>query len=134
MGIFRVIDSDGTYGPNDVNEFCGFPPSGDLNAIFGFDWGASTLGMAITYYDGDMECGEIYESDVAFNPAYAWTSSPTAALSDPKLNIYRSTANHELGHVWGNQRGKAAETYDYGVPTIMHGSYQPASSSVYETG
>jgi hypothetical protein len=118
--IFRYVDSNGTFsGGNDVSEFTGYPSEAVVMSQYGFGWG-SALATTAAYSDGD--CTEITEADVSLNPAYAWSNDPISALGNSAVRLIRRTLMHELGHVWGEQAGgRYVESYDYDIPTVMHG-------------
>lgn len=128
MDVYRFVDDDGSYGHNSENEFGGYPSSSQLNNIYGYMWGSSTLAVTLSYSYGG--CTEIIEADVFWNPAYSWTSDANFALDNSGVVLQRPVTMHELGHTWGNQRGTYAETYDYDVATVM----QPYYSNVVEDG
>jgi hypothetical protein len=125
--VFRYVPDDGTFDDNnDVNEFGGYPDSTILMNIYGFAWGGSSLGKTISRSFPD--CGRIVEADVFLNPAASWSNDPISALGTEDVHLIRPALMHELGHVWGEQRGD--EAYDYDVPTVMHG----ASEEIGEDG
>ena len=84
---------------NDRFEMVGFPSNADMVAQFGAGWGATTLAITWSRWNGS---GVILESDIALNPAYCWTldESRSANGSDTCWGIDQSTL-HELGHAWG---------------------------------
>ena len=127
MDIYRYIDSDGTYGNNSQNEFCGWVDDTNLNSVYGFSWGGG-LAMCITWMTGT--CGVIGQSDILWNAAYSWTSDAEYAIGNSGVLLLRPIAMHELGHSWGEQLGTYTETYDYDVLTVMHSYY----SSIVESG
>ena len=61
------------------------------------------------------------ESDIAFNPAYSWTTDWSNAFQTGAVN-YRYAVLHETGHAWGYQADSQyyPETNDYGQPSVMH--------------
>jgi len=126
MDVFRFIEADGTYGNNSQNEFCGWPSDADLARVYGFHWNGW---LAATMTWSGCECCRISQSDIAFNPAYSWTTSMSGALSSAAIP-YLPSVMHELGHALGMQREIYDETYDYDVPTVMHGYNQ----GVWEDG
>ncbi|MBK9146195.1 MAG: T9SS type A sorting domain-containing protein [Flavobacteriales bacterium] len=116
--------SNGTWGANNgKNEILGWQSSSTLDQAYGYTWGASALGVCITYSVNGTACSRIKEADIAFNPAYSWTTDwNTAAQSN--IVDYRSIIMHETGHAWGYQVGaNYPESYDYGQPSVMHGYY-----------
>lgn len=120
MDIYSYVDDDGGWGDNSVNEFAGYPTSADVNAQYGFGWSPSAVAMHIGGSSGG--CTKLNESDICWNPAYSWTNDFSIAL-DGTAKLLRNVNQHETGHAWGAQRGTYAETYDYDVPTVMHGYY-----------
>lgn len=84
---------------NDRFEMVGFPSDADMISQFGSGWGATTLAVTWSRWNGS---GVILESDIALNPAYCWTldESQSANGSDTCWGIDQSTL-HELGHAWG---------------------------------
>lgn len=120
MDIYRYVDDDGGWGDNSVNEFAGYPTSADVNAQYGFGWSPSAVAMHIGGSSGG--CTKLNESDICWNPAYSWTNDFSIALNGT-AKLLRNVNQHESGHAWGAQRGSYAETYDYDVPTVMHGYY-----------
>ncbi len=128
MDVYRYVDADGYYGHNGDNEFGGYPSSADLNDIYGYMWGSSTLAVTYSYYW--PTCGEIIEADVFWNPAYSWTSDANFAIGNSGVVLQRPVTMHELGHTWGSQRVSYVETYDYDVATVM----QPYYDDIVEDG
>ncbi|MDP6158985.1 MAG: hypothetical protein QF534_09100 [Phycisphaerales bacterium] len=139
MDIYRILDDDGTFGPNNgENEFGGFPSNTDLSdAGYSYTWGAGTLGVTTLWVGSLCNSGSINEADVFFNPAYSWSDNFDdwfqANLSPAP---YQPTTIHEIGHVFGfmvglsDGTGCAAETYDYSKLSVMHAVYQ----GIVETG
>ncbi|MFZ1689312.1 MAG: T9SS type A sorting domain-containing protein [Flavobacteriales bacterium] len=110
---------DGTWAANNgESEICGWPSNSAIYGQYGFSWG-TYIGVCFT--NGSSACGEITESDIAFNPDYAWTDDWNVAYTTTAIN-YRSVVMHELGHSWGYQTGSNySESYDYGYPSVMQG-------------
>jgi len=116
MDIYRYVDDDGTWGKNGENEFGGWPSDADLFNQWGFHWNGF---LAYTVWSWGCECCRITESDVVFNPAYAWTADRDYAEDNPDSVIYYdSVLLHEMRHNWGMQTRN--EDYDYAHPTVMH--------------
>jgi len=123
MDVFRVTPDNGLYGAdNGTSEFVGYLTSAETSAEYGFAWGGAS-GMTVNFYYGDL-CDEISESDVMFNAACSWTYDLDYHLAHPATQLYRTTASHETGHVWGLMAGGksvgAVETYAYDHPTVMN--------------
>lgn len=80
-------------------EMVGWPDNDTMIAQFGEGWGATTLAITWSRWNGS---GVILESDIALNPAYCWTldESRSANGSDTCWGVDQSTL-HELGHAWG---------------------------------
>jgi hypothetical protein len=122
VDLYRYIPDDGSYGAlNGENEFAGYPGG----SFHGFAWGGA-LAMTVTWTTGGS-CGNIVESDVAWNPAYSWTNDFFVGFNGTAINQLPVTG-HELGHTHGLQRG--GEQYNYDYVSIMHAYY----SSVVEDG
>jgi hypothetical protein len=123
MDLYRYTASDGTYGYNFTNEYCGWVSDATLNSTYGFHWGS---GIAVTIsYMGFLQptCGEIDETDVAWNSAYSWTDNASFAIGNVDVILLRPCEMHELAHTWGEQRGTHPETYDYNYPSVMQSYY-----------
>lgn len=119
MDLFRYTDYNGPWGNNSTNEFDGFINDNQLYSAYGVHWGTN---LAITHIDHGFlqpQCGEIVQSDIAYNDAYTWTDDAEYALAHPPVVLLRPNTMHELGHAWGYQLGKYVETYDYDSPTVM---------------
>jgi hypothetical protein len=116
MDIYRYVADDGSWGSNGDNEFGGWPSDADLYDQWGFHWGS---GLAMTCFSWWCECCEILESDIVFNPAFAWTGDRDYAEDYPaSVLYYDSILLHEMGHSWGMQTRN--EDYSYWEPTVMH--------------
>lgn len=98
INLFRVfVTPTGTYGwGNDRFDLAGWPSSADTQAIYGYTWGATTLG--ITFY---RMTSQIVEADIALNPAYSWTLDDEWVYDGSSAIGFRQTMVHELGHMWG---------------------------------
>jgi hypothetical protein len=117
--VFRVLTTptgNWAWG-NDRYDLAGFPSNADMLAQFGENWGATTLAICYSRWFGD---GPIVESDIALNPAYAWTLDEqlgsTVSTSQPWS--FRQTMQHELGHAWGLKH--PWETTDVWWPSTMN--------------
>ena len=129
MDVYRYKASDGRYGSlNNENEFAGWLTDDELHSTYLKHWGTA-VGMTWWWGAGSPLCGLIMESDVIYNAAYSWTSEPLSFIGNASVIGLRSTTIHELGHTWGAMNG-VEETYDYDVPTVMHGEY----SNIVEDG
>lgn len=127
MDIYRTTPSDGGFGDNSENEFCGWVTGATMMSIYGGSgWGTS---LAVTATFSSCNCCEIVQADVMFNPAYSWVYSFDAAFNSSPIN-YQPVVIHELGHTWGLQRGTCNEDYSYSQPSVMHAYY----SGVVEDG
>ncbi len=84
---------------NDRFEMVGFPDNATMIAQFGAGWGATTLAITYSRWNGS---GVILESDIAMNPAYCWTLDESRSRdgADSCWGIDATTL-HELGHGWG---------------------------------
>lgn len=132
MNIFTNTPgfSNGTWDAgNNVSEIIGFPSSSILAANYvidgiGYTWSPSTLAVCFTYTVSTSPCSRIKEADIAFNPAYSWTTDWNNAFQTNAVN-YRSVVLHEIGHAWGYQTDTQyyPETYNYGQPSVMHKYY-----------
>ncbi len=100
--IFRVYQNPtGTFAwPDSAFDLCGWPDSGTMQRVYGFPWPDNVLGVCFSRYDG---AGTIVESDIALNPAFAWTLDDEAVYQGSGLQSFRATMLHELGHMWGLQ-------------------------------
>ncbi len=125
MPILLTTNGDNTFqGGNGVSEFAGWQTNSTLNTQYGFNWGPSTIAVCFTYSVGDINsCHDISESDIAFNPAYVAYFGTSDLPSPPGEIKFTSVAMHEVGHSWGYQIGMYTETYDYGLPSVMHSFY-----------
>ena len=96
--VFRVLVSPtGTYGwPNDRFDLAGWPSSADTQRVYGYTWGATTLGITFT-----RTTDHIIEADIALNPAYSWTLDDQWVYDGGSIIGFRQTMIHELGHMWG---------------------------------
>jgi hypothetical protein len=130
MGIIQTYPSDGTWGKNSSNEFGGFPPDAQLYDLWGFHWGTA-YAKTLQTFNGDVQCGRIFQSDVVFKPGLKWTLDALAAEDDSSLVFYDSVLLHELGHVWGMQRRKYIEDYKYTQPSVMHAYYNDIVQDEY---
>jgi hypothetical protein len=127
VDLYRYIPYDGSAGNNSQNEFAGWPSDSDVFRAYGFHWGGA-LGMTVSWWG--CECCRITQSDVMFNPAYAWTTSISDAFHGNSI-LYMPAVMHELGHTLGFQTGGPfKETYDYDHPTVMHAYYD----NIWEDG
>jgi Matrixin len=104
-GLYQVYTtSTGTWAWGDgINDIAGFVPDADMVAQFGAGaaWGPSELSVTFSRWEGD---GPIVESDIAFNPHFAWTTDEAFATQEgSQAWSFRTTALHELGHAWGLQ-------------------------------
>lgn len=124
--MFRETPFDGSWGRNDVSEFGGFPSQTDLTNTWGFNWSGS---LALTCVWWNTGSGQIFESDVIFNPAYSWSNDAAYAAANPNTYFYPPVLMHELGHAWGLQIN--GETYDYDVPTVMHAIHKDTTQASY---
>ena len=128
MDIYQYTDDDGTFGNNSQNEFCGWVDDATLNSVYGFNWNGG-IAMTITWTLPLLQCAEILQSDVLWNPAYSWTDDFTVSLGDPNVINLTPVCMHELGHTWGAQRGDPGgswgfpETLDYDLLSVMHAYY-----------
>ena len=96
--VFRVfVTPTGSYGwPNGRFDLAGWPSSADTQRVYGYTWGAGTLGICfqrITH--------QIIEADIALNPAYSWTLDDEWVYDGSSAIGFRATMIHELGHMWG---------------------------------
>ena len=94
------------------SEFVGFtlanPSSGDRATVIGFQNRPDldrTLGA--TSFIVDTTTGEIVESDIFFNSAFAWSVAPEGAAN---LFDLESIALHEIGHLHGLAHSAMGET------------------------
>lgn len=115
--------SNGTWAPNNgKNEIIGWQSNSTMQSAYGYNWGSS-IAVCMTWSVNGSTCSRIKESDIAFNPAYVWTSDWNTAFASNVID-YRNVILHETGHAWGYQVGSLFnETYDYGQPSIMHAYY-----------
>jgi hypothetical protein len=127
LDLFHPIQSDGFRGGNRESEIAAFLDDSALFREYGIHWNKE-LAFTISWSIGS--CGRIVESDIVLNPAYKWTTDPATAFGNSEYVLLRPALMHELAHTWGEQSGSLKETYDYDVPTVMHGYY----SDVVEDG
>ena len=91
--------------------------AGVTNAVPGRDDGLSTLGflnrpeldrvLASTSFLVDSVTGELVESDIFFNSAFAWSVAPAG---EPSRFDLESIALHEIGHMSGLGHSALGET------------------------
>ncbi len=118
MPIYSLAADDGVLGANGRNEFAGFPSDAELYDAWGLNWRTGDLAITLSWLIGG--CADpIAESDVAFNPAYVWTTDRAGAVGDNAVVYYPSVLLHEMGHTWGAKLQN--EDYNYIQPTVMHG-------------
>lgn len=131
FNIFANSPDNGGWGNNGDNEFCGWPTSTDLNNVYGFTWGATTVAACVT--STWCECCRIRESDIFMNPAYTpYYDIDSVIGTTGNRTLYRATVRHELGHAVGFERDACnPETYQYNQPCSMSAD---ASQQVIETG
>lgn len=128
VNIYTFVESDNSWGSeNGENEFCGWPSNSDMADQFGFYWPPTAI--AICYSTFEEGCGEIYESDICFNPAYSWHTETNESCQENTI-VFLPVAMHEMGHSWGMQLDIYDETYDYDQPTVMHSYHW----NIYENG
>ncbi|MBL9135270.1 MAG: hypothetical protein JNK85_05355 [Verrucomicrobiales bacterium] len=98
--VFRVFTTPtGTFGwPNGRFDLDGWPTSATLNSIYGYTWGATTIGVCFLRYDGS---GWIIEADIALNPAYSFTLDDEWIYDGSSAQGFRHVMSHELGHMHG---------------------------------
>jgi hypothetical protein len=100
--LYRVTatpSSTWAFG-NGVSDIAGFPDSPTMNQQFGSGWyeiGSAVLAVTFTRKAN----GVLLEADVAFNPAWTWTTDELAGMGHNKLYPFQEVVLHELGHVWG---------------------------------
>ncbi len=118
--VHRYTADDGSWNsPNFEDEFCGFTSSADLTEVYGaeFAWGTSTLAMNVAW--SIFDCGEIWENDIHFNPAFRWTYALDDVVESGGSYLYASTVMHELGHSHGLEAGTCDEDYSFDRPSVM---------------
>lgn len=117
--LFRVfVTPTGTYGwPNDRFDLAGWPSSADTQRVYGYTWGADTLG--ITFY---RMTDRIIEADIALNPAFGWTLDDEWVYDGSTARSFRRTMFHELGHVFGLQ-------HNFDFLSVMN--YAPSAFRAY---
>ena len=131
MDIYRVVPADGGVGNNDDNEFAGWMDNATLYSVYGSVWGASDLGLCITWYYGSAcEVHGIDQADIIFNANATWSYDFEATFNNSGLVLYQPLVMHETGHSWGFIRGTCTEDYSYNRPSVMHSYY----SGVVEDG
>lgn len=98
--VFRVFTTPtGTFGwPNGRFDLDGWPTSATLNSVYGYTWGATTIGVCFLRYDGS---GWIIEADIALNPAYSFTLDDEWIYDGSSAQGFRHVMSHELGHMHG---------------------------------
>ncbi len=99
--VFRISGSQlGTWSwGNGRFELVGWPSNQTMIDQFGEGWGATTLAVTWSRWNGS---NVITEADIAFNPAYCWTREDfTGANPDSTCWSFQQTMLHELGHGWG---------------------------------
>ncbi|MCX6874843.1 MAG: putative Ig domain-containing protein, partial [Verrucomicrobia bacterium] len=98
--VFRVyITPTGTYGwGNGSFDLDGWPSLADIQAVYGYSWGATTIGVTFLMYDG---LGWITEADIALNPAFSFTLDDEWVLNGGSAQGFRQVMHHELGHMHG---------------------------------
>jgi hypothetical protein len=98
--VFRVFTTPtGTFGwPNGRFDLDGWPTSATLNSIYGYSWGANTIGVTFLRYDGS---GWIIEADIALNPAFSFTLDDEWIYNGSSAQGFRHVMSHELGHMHG---------------------------------
>ena len=123
MNVYEYIPSDGRFGDNNENEFCGFISDAKKYRAYGTHWGTA-LGVCRTWTEwfGIRDCSEIVQADIMFNPIFGWDNTFSNCYKK-RSTLYRSVLMHEMGHSWGMQRGNIDETYRYDQLTIMHFYY-----------
>lgn len=127
MAVYQKASSDGKYGHNSKNEFCGWVKDADMFRIYGVHWNGY-VAWAHHWWRLGSPCGRLLESDILFNPAYDWTDNEESAWGNSNVILLRPLVMHELAHTWGMQRGEAGqwgypETYDYDQLTVVHSYY-----------
>lgn len=142
--MFRTRPGNRTAGFNDKNEFAAWISDAGMRHAYDFSWfddvdGEYDFGpaaVAVSRTDGNGSCPRLEESDIVFNPNYAWTPNQDASeqsywdvheTEDPnrRLLYYHTIVMHELGHVVGLMTGGRDETYDYNMPSIMQSPVSP---------
>lgn len=116
--VFRVFTTPtGTWAwGNNRYDLAGFPSNADMQTQFGAPWGATTLAICYSRWNGS---GPIIESDIALNPAYDWTLDDAFGSEDGSSPwSFRQSLEHELGHSWGLQH--PWETQNVFWPSTMN--------------
>ena len=98
--IFQVSTATGTWAwENGRYDMAGFETNETMIAQFGAGWGDSTL--AVAWKRWNVDDGLSFESDIAFNPAYSWTTNDFVTYFDSNVFNLDRTLTHEIGHAWG---------------------------------
>ncbi|MHC4743703.1 MAG: fibronectin type III domain-containing protein, partial [Planctomycetota bacterium] len=120
MDIYRYVESDGSVGDNEDNEFAGFMDNATRQALYDSVW-AGNIAVCILQWEGDLCSVHGYvQADILFNPAYTWSFDFNTTFNNPGLVLYRPVVLHELGHSWGFIAGSCVEDYSYDLPSVMH--------------
>lgn len=86
----------GTFGyPDFENDICGFVDNATYEDVFDETWGPTEL--AVCFYWGIID---MWETDIAVNPAWPWTNDNSLAYNSGFQPTDQSLL-HELGHAWG---------------------------------
>lgn len=113
------------YG-NGRFDLAGFPSDQQMTDQFQVSWGdigSSVLGVAFVR----RRDGAVVESDVALNPAKAWTSDPLEATVRGGAYSFQEVMTHEVGHMWGLKHA-------FEIPGSWQDSVMHYKSKIYYFG
>lgn len=111
---------------NGVFDIAGFVPDQKMTEQFQVSWdeiGTGVLGVAFVR----RRDGAVIESDVALNPAKAWTLDPLEATVRGGAFSFQEVITHEIGHMWGLK-------HTFETPGAWYDSVMQYKSKIYYFG
>jgi len=133
--LFRVRSTPtGTFGyPDFENDICGLVDNAGMEDVFEYTWGPETLAITFSWW-----INYLWEADIAFNSAFAWTASSFTSYHTNRQPIDHVFL-HELGHAWGADHSwyslSVMNYYqkEFRVYTTLYASDASAIRHVYES-
>ncbi len=93
----------------------GFLNNADMIAVYNYPWGATTYAVAL----GWSVNNRLVESDILFNPAWAWTNDRETAYANSNIVYFQPVSLHEQGHAFGREHSFVTNP-GYGAPSVMN--------------
>jgi len=113
--VFRVYTNpNNTVGANNSRNETGFLNDQQMLSVYSFAWDgfyAVCLSWSIN--------NRIVESDIMFNPAWAWTNDRATAYGNSSTVYFQPVSLHEQGHAFGRSHSWISNP-NYGSPSVMN--------------